>query len=288
MGLNMIKYRNTIGESIERMVDMNKRKKTILLIVAIVLVCACGAGIIYKIYSNGKKELFFDPDSKEYKKYMTVYDGEMIEMDDYKVALETSLYDAEVGIGYFVFSIQQTDGETDYLNKFFDKYYFMSYPKGKRTTKVITKGNTMYYYLGIEYSLWVEAKDRVYLVEKKSSADYEYIFDLISISNNRKYEYDGEQVVLSPIGIRFNREEYIKLNENLTKPNTVILKYNDGTKDKTIIKDGKLQEKDKEDFEGMGNENEKNAYTCSFKNIMDITNVESIVVDGNEYKLVTE
>ena len=257
LGLNMIKYRNTIGESIERMVDMNKRKKTILLIVAIVLVCACGAGIIYKIYSNGKKELFFDPDSKEYKKYMTVYDGEMIEMDDYKVALETSLYDAEVGIGYFVFSIQQTDGETDYLNKFFDKYYFMSYEKGKSKTKVITEGNTMYYYLGIEYSLWVEAKDRVYLVEKKSSADYEYIFDLISISNNRKYEYDGEQVVLSPIGIRFNREEYIKLNENLTKPNTVILKYNDGTKDKTIIKDGKLQEKDKEDFEGMGNENEK-------------------------------
>ena len=259
---------------------MNKRKKTILLIVAIVLVCACGAGIIYKIYSNGKKELFFDPDSKEYKKYMTVYDDQLIEMDDYKVALETSVYDAEVGIGYFVFSIQQTDGETDYLNKFFDKYYFMSYSKGKRKTKVITKGNTMYYYLGILYSRWMEAKDRVYLVEKDSSADYEYIFNLISVSNNRKYEYDGKQVVLSPIGFKLIEDENIPLNN-------IVFKYNDGTKDKTILKGGRLQEKDNDYYDGV-NSNGSRSYICRFKNMIDITNVESIVVDGNEYKLVTE
>ena len=116
--------------------------------------------------------------------------------------------------------------------------------------------------------------------ERESGTDL-YVFDLISVSNNQKYEYNGKQVVLSPIGLRVNREQFIE-------PDTVILKYNDGTKDKAIVKDGRLQEKNNESLGNLGGGDGKYAFTCSFKNIMDITNVESIVVDGNEYKLVTE
>ena len=264
---------------------MKKSKKAILMIVMALIICGCGAGITYKIYGNGEKditEMFFDPDSREYVKNMTVYNNEMIEMDGYKVALETSLYDSEVGIGYFVFSIQQTDGGTDYLDEFFKKYHFEEYSAGSIQTEVITEGNTTYYYLGLEITLWPsdKFKDKVYLKERESSAEL-YVFDLISVSNNQKYEYNGKQVVLSPIGLRVNREQFIE-------PDIVILKYNDGTKDKTIVKDGRLQEKNNENLSHMGGGDGKYAFICNFKNIMDITNVESIVVDGNEYKLVTE
>ena len=62
--------------------------------------------------------MFFDPESREYIKNMTIYNDEKIELDDYTVTLESSVYDSEVGIGYLVFVIRQNDGKTDNLNKF--------------------------------------------------------------------------------------------------------------------------------------------------------------------------
>jgi hypothetical protein len=43
-----------------------------------------------------------------------------------------------------------------------------------------------------------------------------------------------------------------------------------------------------EDGGGIGGETGNYAYIAPFKNIMDIKNVESVIIDGNEYKTVTE
>ena len=100
------------------------------------------------------------------------------------------------------------------------------------------------------------------------------------ISNTKKFEFDKEIVILSPMGIRINRDEFIK-------PDTVILKYNDGTEDKVIVKEG-TSLLGGEDGGGIGGETGNYAYIAPFKNIMDIKNVESVIIDGNEYKPVTE
>lgn len=118
------------------------------------------------------------------------------------------------------------------------------------------------------------------MIERESAEDV-YVFDLISISNNQKYEYENKQIVLSPIGMRINRDDFIK-------PNTVVFRYNDGKKDKTIVEDSCLQEKNNDNLGGMGGENGNYAYICSFKNIIDISSVEAILVDGIEYKLIAE
>ena len=123
---------------------MNKKKKNIFIIIALILVCGCGAGAAYKIYGNGPKditEMFFDPDSREYIKNMTIYNDEKIELDDYTVTLESSVYDSEVGIGYLVFVIQQNDGKTDNLNKFFEKYSLIDYADDSGREESVIDGN---------------------------------------------------------------------------------------------------------------------------------------------------
>lgn len=69
--------------------------------------------------------MFFDPESREYIKNMTIYNNEKVELDDYTVTFENSIYDSKVGIGYLVFSVQQNDGGSDKLNKFVEKYTLM-------------------------------------------------------------------------------------------------------------------------------------------------------------------
>ncbi len=117
-------------------------------------------------------------------------------------------------------------------------------------------------------------------IVERNKAGSLYEFNLISISNTKKFEFDKEIVILSPMGIRINRDEFIK-------PDTVILKYNDGTEDKVIVKEG-TSLLGGEDGGGIGGETGNYAYIAPFKNIMDIKNVESVIIDGNEYKPVTE
>ena len=129
-------------------------------------------------------------------------------------------------------------------------------------------------------TVWApSAKDKILLVERNKAGSL-YEFNLISISNTKKFEFDKEIVILSPMGIRINRDEFIK-------PDTVILKYNDGTEDKVIVKEG-TSLLGGEDGGGIGGETGNYAYIAPFKNIMDIKNVESVIIDGNEYKPVTE
>ena len=138
----------------------------------------------------------------------------------------------------------------------------------------------MYFYKGLSNTVWApSAKDKILLVERNKAGSL-YEFNLISISNTKKFEFDKEIVILSPMGIRINRDEFIK-------PDTVILKYNDGTEDKVIVKEG-TSLLGGEDGGGIGGETGNYAYIAPFKNIMDIKNVESVIIDGNEYKPVTE
>lgn len=260
-----------------------KKKKIIYFIIALILICGCGAGAAYRIYGNGPKditEMFFDPESREYIKNMTIYNDEKIELDDYTVTLESSVYDSEVGIGYLVFVIQQNDGKTDNLNKFFEKYSLIDYAGGSGREESVIDGNKMYFYKGLSNTVWApSAKDKILLVERNKAGSL-YEFNLVSISNTKKFEFDKEIVILSHMGIRINRDEFIK-------PDTVILKYNDGTEDKVIVKEG-TSLLGGEDGGGIGGETGNYAYIAPFKNIMDIKNVESVIIDGNEYKPVTE
>ena len=61
------------------------------------------------------------------------------------IPTESSVYDSEVGIGYLVFVIQQNDGKTDNLNKFFEKYSLIDYAGGSGREESVIDGNKMYF-----------------------------------------------------------------------------------------------------------------------------------------------
>ena len=251
------------------------KKKIAVLLGSMIVIGAAGVGA--KIYGDSQKHevadvYYFDVSSKEYVRNMTTYSEESCEVGDYVVTLENSLYDDVVDIGCCTFSIKGKDREMseEELNDFFKQYEIVKYFTGGGGGKAEYENGVLYCYR--DFEITGEAPDmrnKIVLSDREGNTVHE--FTLISKDDHKEYVWENETCIISPLGLRICRNQPIERDAGF------ILKYDNGKEDKRIPWG---------DYHFGSHTGEyKIAVMKRFDKIMDIDDIRSIVINGNEYQV---
>lgn len=259
-------------------------------IVIILFICLILSGIFTYQYVKAKapktaEEHYFNIDSRDYLKNMTIYSNQSYEIDGFKITLDNSIYDENTDVAYCVFSVKQTDGNSDKLVDSFGigdlRFEITTLLNGRLDFDIEIEDNTLYYYLEyVAIEQPNEYKGKLYLLDKENGADKvptEYVFELEG-SESRKYTYDNKVAYLSPIALRIESEESIEMAD---------IKLNcKGGEEIIIAEDGHM----KSGYGRSSGENNSNGsvYVYRFYEALDRDVVENITVNDMLFELCEE
>lgn len=222
---------------------------------------------------------YFSLKDKKALEQLVQYEGEEIIYDGICFKLEEYLYDKETGCGYCHITAQNQDG-TKLTKQYFDgkdeKYYSFeirascSFELDYEETE---EGISFYLeFYGAEG--WVEAgeKDSVCLFECHNPSETLGKFVLEDCTKEKKkIDVEGVQVTVTPIAIKMKRD--IKTEDQ------IILKYQNGEK-QYLVKKGKYV-----GMKGGTTMRGDAGIVYGLKNGCDISQLESIIIDGKEYSV---
>jgi hypothetical protein len=263
---------------------MNNKKKIAILVITICVICVSGFGILYKIKANDKKDIashYFPQKSQEYIRDMMIYNGEVYEDDKLIYTLENSVYVQKCDMGYYVMSIKQKDGEIDILNNIIENRGIKFL--GSFDTEFELENNILYCYCartcdGFE-------KDQI-LVE--GIVEHEFVEFYLKDSGGAKvYINDGIEADISPIGIRVVKASNVEIKEvtlNYSSNKKITIYKKDTDNDEYIMKhmmNGSCGTMGK----SWDMEDGQDAFNALFDEWMDISDLESISVNGEKLEL---
>lgn len=234
---------------------------------------------------------FFEKDSRDYIKNMTVYNDESVSTDGLIYTLESSVYIKECNIGYYVISIRQENGKTDIISSI---NYMLS--MGGRAEKLKLEGDTLYFSF-VKTEMWEE--DVLEIADYRGNIDTDNVIRFNVVNNEsidvKTFSNDEYECSFSAIGFSILHSD----DKDIEK---VKIKYDDGT-EKTIFYFPRRDiEAGTEDFDNTvicdtaygwtyfddrswNTPSEMNRFTYLFNKLYDTEKISSVTVNGEELKL---
>lgn len=254
-------------------------------LILIALTVTISSGAVYCFSGKTILELFFDNKGADYTAQLLDTNGQSVQIDDYTVTLQQTLYDCEAGIGYLVFMISKKDGKPEIqLNKYGDaisqgfggeRFKIDLQASGARTEKYEFEGNKLYEYITFnadkEYDLSVDLID---YSQKSTDNIYGYKcykFHIAKTTLTKKYKIsDSMQILMSPVGMAIDCNNELK---NIR----IETKCKNGQKEELI------NANEMEEFNCIQKDNNIR-YQYVFPELVNVSDIKYIIYDNKEYK----
>lgn len=272
---------------------MRKKYKKLIIGVGVFAAILGAANITtYALKKQNLVEYFFQDSTQEKKDFANqfmVENGKSVVVDGYTITLESELYDSKTRNGYCYFTVKKDgmdmrDIYTD-TQPIFDCF----------------GGNGRYTIMPLDNPATLEfEKDRdklnIYVrftIDKPMETDKIQIFDLTLVKTNYAEAVVGEFELKDSqcsVTLKGNNTCYAQVSpfgiyiDGLHEINSMVLNFKDG-KSVQLITDGVIEEKEDGLTEARGEYVKQTAKSFYFfKEPQDYTQVESLVLDGVEYR----
>ena len=272
------------------------KKKIVIMVVVLFALFGVAFGA-YTIKADGKKDIashYFPQKSQEYIRNMMIYNGETYEYNGFIFTLENSVYVSKCDMGYYVMSIKQEDGGVEQLKDIIDEKKAIIV--GSYDFDYELEGNVLYCYgrkacdipeVGqvVVDSCLVPRNPEIYNWKA-------FKFNLKDSGGAKVYGNETFEADVCPLGIRVVKEGKIRTNE-------VILNYSNG-KDVIIYKE-EYDENGKEvgfilnhsmdngcGLMGVSGVEGKDCFVNMFDEWFDISELESVTVNGEVLEIINE